>query len=88
MLERSCTHRPTGQLELRYHSSGRFGAAAFGGFGQVAPSPGDIFNAEMLLAGGLGARYQLTSKFPMHLRLDYSWGRDGGLLYFGVGEAF
>jgi len=78
----------TGQVELRYHSSGRFGAAAFGGFGQVAPSPGDIFNAEMLLAGGLGARYQLTSKFPMHLRLDYSWGRDGGLLYFGVGEAF
>jgi len=24
----------------------------------------------------------------MHLRLDYAWGRDGGLLYFSVGEAF
>jgi hypothetical protein len=23
----------------------------------------------------------------MHLRLDYAWGRDGGLLYFSVGEA-
>jgi hypothetical protein len=25
---------------------------------------------------------------PMHMRLDYAWGRDGGLLYFSVGEAF
>jgi len=24
----------------------------------------------------------------MHMRLDYAWGRDGGLLYFSVGEAF
>ena len=42
----------------------------------------------MLFAGGLGVRYQLTKKFPMHMRFDYSWGRDGGLFYFGVGEAF
>ena len=26
--------------------------------------------------------------YPKHLRLDYAWGRDGGLLYFSVGEAF
>ena len=78
----------TGQAELRYHSSGRFGATAFGGFGQVAPSAGDIFKAQMLLAGGFGLRYQLTKKFPMHMRFDYSWGRDGGLFYFGVGEAY
>jgi hypothetical protein len=27
-------------------------------------------------------------KRRVHLRLDYAWGRDGGLLYFSVGEAF
>jgi hypothetical protein len=78
----------TVQTELRYHSSGRFGAVAFGGFGQVAPTIGDIFNSEALLAGGIGVRYQLTNKYPMHMRFDYSWGRDGDLFYFGVGEAF
>ena len=76
------------QTELRYHSSGRFGAAAFGGFGQVAPTVGDIIKAQVLLAGGLGVRYQMTEKYPMHMRFDYSWGRDGDLFYFGVGEAF
>ena len=76
------------QAELRGHTAGRFGATVFGGFGQVAESLSDIFDAKLLLAGGAGLRYQLTRKYPMHLRLDYAWGNDGGLLYFSVGEAF
>jgi len=78
----------TEQAELRYHSAGRFGATAFAGMGQIAPTFGDIFSAKVLPAGGLGARFQLTQKYPMHVRFDYSWGRDGGLFYFGVGEAY
>jgi hemolysin activation/secretion protein len=61
------------QAELRGHRA-RFGAVVFGSFGQVAETAGDIFEAELLPAGGLGARYQLTAKYPMHLRLDYAWG--------------
>ena len=76
------------QAELRGHTAGRFGATLFGGFAQVASEVSDIFGAEMLPAGGAGLRYQLTRDYPMHLRLDYAWGRDGGLLYFTVGEAF
>ena len=75
------------QAELRGHK-GRGGAVVFAGFGQVAATAGDIFNAQLLPAGGAGLRYQLTRKYPMHMRLDYAWGRDGGLLYFSVGEAF
>lgn len=78
----------TVQTELRYHSAGRFGATAFAGFGQVAPTAGGIFDATMLFAGGMGVRYRLTKDFPMHLRFDYSWGRNGPLFYFGVAEAF
>jgi len=76
------------QAELRGHTAGRLGATIFGGFGQVAPDLSDIFSAELLPAGGAGLRYMLTRNYPMHLRLDYAWGRDGGLLYFSVGEAF
>ncbi|HJS43151.1 MAG TPA: hypothetical protein VJ755_06740 [Gemmatimonadales bacterium] len=75
------------QAELRGHK-GRGGAVVFAGFGQVAATAGEIFNAELLPAAGLGLRYQMTQKYPMHMRLDYAWGRDGGLLYFSMGEAF
>lgn len=76
------------QAELRYHTPGRFGATAFAGFGQVAPSVGDVLEAQVLPAGGAGLRFQLTRQYPMHLRLDYAWGRNGGLFYFSVSEAF
>ena len=76
------------QAEVRGHTLGRLGATVFAGFGQVASVFSDIFGAEALPAGGAGLRYQLTRDYPMHLRLDYAWGRDGGILYFSVGEAF
>jgi hypothetical protein len=76
------------QAELRYHSQGRLGAAVFGGFGQVAPSFGDLAQARVLPAGGAGVRFQLARDVPMHLRMDYAWGVDDGLLYFAVSEAF
>jgi hypothetical protein len=78
----------TVQAEVRFHTPGRFGAVAFGGFGQVAPDVSGITDAAILPAGGLGLRFQLTRNYPMHLRADYSWGKDGGILYFGVSEAF
>jgi hypothetical protein len=78
----------TAQTEARYHGEGRVGATAFAGFGQVAPTFGDLGKSLVLPAGGLGLRYQLTREFPMHLRLDYAWGRNGNLFYFAVAEAF
>jgi hypothetical protein len=78
----------TGQFEVRYHTSGRFGATAFGGIGAVAPQLSDLGKAEGLPAGGVGGRFQLTRNYPMHLRFDYAWGKNGGLFYFSVAEAF
>ena len=78
----------TEQAELRYHTEGRFGATLFFGLGHVAPTVGNIFTAEVMPAGGFGLRYQLTEKFPMHLRFDMSWGRDGFIFHFGASEAF
>jgi len=76
------------QAEARWHSTARLGATVFGGFAQVAPSVGDLPDALVLPAGGLGVRYQMTRQYPMHIRLDYAWGRNEGLLYFAVAEAF
>ena len=78
----------TAQAELRYHTTGRFGAVVFGGFGQVAPELGDLGNADVLPAGGLGLRYQLTRVYPMHMRFDYAWGKNEELFYFSIVEAF
>jgi hemolysin activation/secretion protein len=78
----------TAQAEARFHSDGRLGATAFFGFGNVAPSVDRLSESVSLPAGGLGLRYKLTREFPMHMRLDYAWGKNGNLLYFGVAEAF
>ncbi|HTK69190.1 MAG TPA: BamA/TamA family outer membrane protein [Candidatus Eisenbacteria bacterium] len=78
----------TAQAELRWHSRGRVGAVAFFGFGQVAPTFGDLGSASLLPAGGLGARYKLTRNFPMHMRFDYAWSEKENLFYFSVAEAF
>ena len=78
----------TAQTEARFHTEGRLGATVFAGFGQVAPQIVDLIDAVVLPAGGLGLRYQLTRQFPMHMRLDYAWGKNGNLLYFSVSEAF
>jgi len=78
----------TVQAELRAHSKGRLGATVFGGLAQVGGSVGDLWNAEVLPAGGAGVRYQLTREYPMHMRADYAWGKNGGIFYFSVSEAF
>jgi outer membrane protein assembly factor BamA len=78
----------TAQAEVRYHMKGRFGATVFGGLGEVASKASDLGTAEVLPAGGIGARFQLTRNFPMHMRFDYAWGKNGGLFYFSVAEAF
>jgi hypothetical protein len=78
----------TAQAELRAHAKNRWGATVFGGLAQVAPSLGDLRGAEVLPAGGVGLRFQLTRQYPMHMRADYAWGRNGGIFYFSVSEAF
>jgi hypothetical protein len=78
----------TAQAEVRWHSRGRFGAVSFFGLGQVAPDLGGLGEASILPAGGLGLRYKLTQRFPMHMRFDYAWGKKENLFYFSVAEAF
>jgi hypothetical protein len=76
------------QAELRGHTAGRLGANAFFGIAQVAPSFDDLGDADVLPGGGAGLRFQLTDKYPMHMRADYAWGKKESILYISIGEAF
>ena len=76
------------QAELRGHTAGRLGANAFFGIAQVAPSFDALGDADVLPGGGAGLRFQLTDKYPMHMRADYAWGKKESILYISIGEAF
>jgi hypothetical protein len=76
------------QAELRGHTAGRWGATAFFGIAQVAPALDALGDSDVLPAGGAGLRFQLTDRYPMHMRADYAWGRKESILYISVGEAF
>ena len=76
------------QAEFRLVLPKKFGAVAFLGLGEVAPSFPDLNGKNILGGGGLGLRYRVTKQDPINLRVDYAWGRGGGGFYVGVGEAF
>lgn len=76
------------QAEYRLEVTKRFGAAAFFGVGEVAPSISNFNFDDLLPAGGVGLRYVIAEKNHVALRLDGAWGRDGFQYYFAIGEAF
>jgi hypothetical protein len=76
------------ELEYRRHLGGRFGAVAFAGLGQVAPSLGDLNGSDWLPSGGVGLRFQLTEASPLNYALDVAAGRDETILYLSVGDSF
>jgi hypothetical protein len=67
---------------------GRFGVVAFAGVGGVGERFTDISIDQMLPGGGGGLRFKLTKKNPINFRIDYGFGKHGGQLSIGVGEAF
>ncbi len=76
------------QAEYRLRLTKRFGVVGFAGVGAVAPSLSDYSADDLLPSVGAGLRYVLAVKNQISMRLDYAYGRDGGKLYFTVGEAF
>ena len=67
---------------------GRFGIVAFGGVGGVGEKFTDITISDMLPGGGGGLRFRLTKTNPINFRVDYGFGKHGGALSIGIGEAF
>jgi hypothetical protein len=78
------------QAEYRFPVWWRFGAAVFGGAGQVAPEiEGFRLNA-FHTSAGFGVRFLLAEEQAVHLRADFAWGlnKETSGFYLGIGEAF
>ncbi len=76
------------QLEYRMPVVGRFGVAAFGGAGTVAPSLSTLGSSTLLPSFGAGARWLLLPKQGTTIRVDYGIGKQASGLYIAFNEAF
>jgi hypothetical protein len=47
-----------------------------------------VFNMDLPNSGGVGARYIVSEKNRIGMRLDFAWGEDERVVYLSVGEAF
>jgi len=77
------------QAEYRHRMSKRWGATIFGGASIVGPSFDDLGSSGALYAGGLGARYRLSKKFPLDFSVDLTVNSDGvQYTYVYIGQSF
>jgi outer membrane protein assembly factor BamA len=76
------------QLEYRLPVVGRFGVAAFGGAGTVAPTLSKLASSTLLPSFGAGARWLLLPKQGTTVRVDYGFGKQASGLYIAFNEAF
>ena len=75
------------QAEWRFPLAWRFAGTLYGGVAGVSPGLGRIGETRPEPAGGAGLRFRLTST-GLNIRLDLAAGREGGLFYATLGEAF
>lgn len=76
------------QLEYRRKFNKKIGFTVFGGAAKVFNSFDKLGEAELLPSGGVGLRYTVIPSRGMNARLDFVHSKDGGAVYFSVGEAF
>lgn len=76
------------QTEYRVTLKNNFGYVVFAGVGEVASRLGELNFDDILPSGGVGLRYTLAEENHINMRVDFAYGKSGGAIYFGVGEAF
>jgi hypothetical protein len=76
------------QGEWRVIFSNRFGATAFGGVGEVAPAWSSYTLADLLPAGGVGLRFNLSKQRRINLRADVAFSKTGTSWSMGLAEVF
>lgn len=77
------------QVEYRGRLKGRLGYVTFAGVGSVDDDVSGLFGGDVRTAGGIGARFRLSRKFPVDYSVDMAINERGDrLLYVGVGQRF
>jgi hypothetical protein len=80
----------SGQAELRWHFSKRWGVVGFGGLGDVGDSfQGLADNESTVPSYGLGVRFMVLESKRINVRVDYARSsNDSSAWHVSVGEAF
>ncbi|WP_017731095.1 BamA/TamA family outer membrane protein [Nafulsella turpanensis] len=76
------------QAEYRLPVWWRIGAAAFAGFGDVAPSLDEFSFSTLKPSYGLGLRFMVNESEKVNIRFDYAWGQETSGFYLEITEAF
>lgn len=81
------------QVELRFLPlplgfTDRFGAAVFGGVGQVFPEIRSFNMENFVWSAGVGLRFLLFPKKDIYTRFDLAFTQEGNGFYIFIGEAF
>lgn len=76
------------QLEYRFPLFWRFGLTTFAGAGDVFGEFQDLSIPKVKYSIGTGLRFVVNPHEKLNVRLDYSYGKEGGYFYFMVAEAF
>lgn len=81
-------HLMATQIEWRQKISHRWGAAAFVGVGNVAPSVDGFDLGTLRTSYGAGLRFLVDEHENLNLRLDFGFGNEKVNYYFKIAEAF
>jgi outer membrane protein assembly factor BamA len=76
------------QLEYRWRFWKRWGMVAFAGVGEVARNLSDFNTQDLLPSAGAGLRFMVSEVHRVNISVDYAQGKDGGAVYFYIGESF
>jgi hypothetical protein len=78
----------SGQIEVRWQMSSRWGLAGFAGSGYVGDSFAGVREREPIPSYGAGVRFVVLPAKRINMRLDYARSKDSNAIHFSVGEAF
>jgi len=76
------------EVEARWQFHGRWSVVAFGGAGVAHTSRDGLSVTQNVGAGGVGFRYELASKFGLHVGVDVAQSRGTTAVYLQVDNAW
>ncbi|HUJ19311.1 MAG TPA: BamA/TamA family outer membrane protein [Nitrospirota bacterium] len=76
------------EAELRWQFWKRFSIVGFGGWGAAWNDFTRVDNRITVTSGGVGFRYELASRYGLHMGIDVAWGPDNPIVYVQFGSAW
>lgn len=76
------------EWEMRWQCWRRYSVVGFVGLGSAWNDFQHVDNANSIVTGGTGFRYEIARKYGLHAGLDVAWGPDNTAIYIQFGSAW